>query len=145
MFGTVTGTTTSLKNIYILRVTRVASRDITSIVALLMIFCNLLGKVGAFLAWVPFPIVATWYCIFDCHIVYSSLGFLQFCNLNNRRNMFIMVWVSLYHFTVESFNLVQRSVTYVSLLHISNDYWSLYFPITRPSYASRGVRSPWIR
>ena len=52
-----TGTMTSLKIIVLLRVTRVTSKDVTFMVALLMILFSLFGKVGAFLALVSFPIV----------------------------------------------------------------------------------------
>ncbi|WVY96729.1 hypothetical protein V8G54_028880 [Vigna mungo] len=49
------------------------------------------GKFGAFLASVPFPIVAAIYCILFAFVAASAgLGFLQFCNLNSYRSMFIL-------------------------------------------------------
>jgi hypothetical protein len=75
IFDTMTDIMTSLENIDLLRVTRVASRNVTLMVALLMIFCSILGK---FLTLVSFSIVVAWYCIFDCHIVSSVWIFLFF-------------------------------------------------------------------
>ncbi|KAM5563804.1 putative nucleobase-ascorbate transporter 10 [Rosa sericea] len=90
MFGTVTGITTSIESVGLVGLTRVATRDVTPVIALVMIFCSLVGKIGTFLASIPFPIVAAWYCIFCCYIVSSGFNFLQYCNLNNRRNMIVL-------------------------------------------------------
>ncbi|XP_040364520.1 putative nucleobase-ascorbate transporter 10 [Rosa chinensis] len=90
MFGTVTGITTSIESVGLVGLTRVATRDVTPVTALVMIFCSLVGKIGTFLASIPFPIVSAWYCIFCCYIVSSGFNFLQYCNLNNRRHMTVL-------------------------------------------------------
>ncbi|KAG5005197.1 hypothetical protein JHK82_029224 [Glycine max] len=48
------------------------------------------GKFGAFLASIPLSIVAAIYCVLFAFVAFSGLGYLQFCNLNSYRSMFIL-------------------------------------------------------
>ncbi|XP_047161374.1 nucleobase-ascorbate transporter 4-like [Vigna umbellata] len=89
-FGTGTGSTASVANAGLLGLTRVGSRRVIQISAGFMLFFSILGKFGAFLASVPLPIVAAIYCILFAFVASAGLGFLQFCNLNSYRSMFIL-------------------------------------------------------
>ncbi|KAJ1402846.1 Xanthine/uracil/vitamin C permease [Sesbania bispinosa] len=48
------------------------------------------GKFGAVLASIPLPIIAALYCVLFAYVASAGLGFLQFCNLNSYRSMFII-------------------------------------------------------
>ncbi|KAL2324291.1 hypothetical protein Fmac_023349 [Flemingia macrophylla] len=54
------------------------------------VFWSSAGKFGAVLASIPLPIIAAIYCILFAFVVSAGLGFLQFCNLNSFRSMFIL-------------------------------------------------------
>ncbi|KAG4918903.1 hypothetical protein JHK82_056331 [Glycine max] len=51
---------------------------------------SLPGKFGAVLASIPLPIIAAIYCVLYAYVASAGLGFLQFCNLNSYRSMFIV-------------------------------------------------------
>ncbi|GFP91553.1 nucleobase-ascorbate transporter 6 [Phtheirospermum japonicum] len=57
-----------------------------------MIFFSILGKFGAVFASIPAPIVAALYCLLFAYVGVGGLGFLQFCNLNSFRTMFILAF-----------------------------------------------------
>ncbi|XP_031285147.1 nucleobase-ascorbate transporter 4-like [Pistacia vera] len=90
LFGTGSGTTASVENAGLLGLTRNGSRRVVQISALFMIFFSVLGKFGAVLASIPFPIVAALYCVLFAYVASAGLGFLQFCNLNSFRTKFII-------------------------------------------------------
>ncbi|KAK7280246.1 hypothetical protein RJT34_25308 [Clitoria ternatea] len=87
-FGTVTGST--VENAGLLGLTRVGSRRVVQISAGFMFFFSILGKFGAVLASIPLPIIAAIYCVLLAYVASVGLGFLQFCNLNSYRTMFIL-------------------------------------------------------
>ncbi|XP_027366401.1 nucleobase-ascorbate transporter 4 isoform X1 [Abrus precatorius] len=89
-FGTGTGSTASVENAGLLGLTRVGSRRVIQISAVFMLFFSILGKFGAVLASIPLPIVAALYCVLFAYVASAGLGFLQFCNLNSYRSMFIL-------------------------------------------------------
>ncbi|XP_020201966.1 nucleobase-ascorbate transporter 4 [Cajanus cajan] len=89
-FGTATGSTASVENAGLLGLTRVGSRRVIQISAVFMLFFSILGKFGAVLASIPLPIIAAIYCVLFAFVVSAGLGFLQFCNLNSFRSMFIL-------------------------------------------------------
>ncbi|KAL1342786.1 hypothetical protein HN51_029291 [Arachis hypogaea] len=89
-FGTATGSTASVENAGLLGLTRVGSRRVVQISAGFMFFFSILGKFGAVLASIPLPIVAAVYCILFAYVASAGLCFLQFCNLNSFRTMFII-------------------------------------------------------
>ncbi|KAK3193059.1 hypothetical protein Dsin_024369 [Dipteronia sinensis] len=89
-FGTGSGTTASVENAGLLGLTRSGSRRVVQISAGFMLFFSVLGKFGAVLASIPFPIVAALYCVLFGYVVSAGLGFLQFCNLNSFRTKFII-------------------------------------------------------
>ncbi|KAL5788052.1 hypothetical protein ACOSP7_005001 [Xanthoceras sorbifolium] len=89
-FGTGSGTTASVENVGLLGLTRSGSRRVVQIAAGFMLFFSVLGKFGAVLASIPFPIVAALYCVLFGYVVSAGLGFLQFCNLNSFRTKFIL-------------------------------------------------------
>ncbi|KAF5733377.1 putative nucleobase-ascorbate transporter 10 [Tripterygium wilfordii] len=90
MFGSVTGLTASVENAGLLALTKVGSRRVIQISAGFMIFFSIFGKIGAFFASVPLPIIAATYCILCGYVSSAGLGFLQFCNLNSFRTKFIL-------------------------------------------------------
>ncbi|KAF7811090.1 Nucleobase-ascorbate transporter 4 [Senna tora] len=89
-FGTGTGSTASVENAGLLGLTQVGSRRVIQISAVFMLFFSILGKFGAFLASIPIPIVTALYCVLFGYVASVGLGFLQFCNLNSYRTLFIL-------------------------------------------------------
>ncbi|KAG4907676.1 hypothetical protein JHK86_056160 [Glycine max] len=55
-----------------------------------LVCSSLPGKFGAVLASIPLPIIAAIYCVLYAYVASAGLGFLQFCNLNSYRSMFIV-------------------------------------------------------
>ncbi|KAE8124174.1 hypothetical protein FH972_019081 [Carpinus fangiana] len=90
LFGTVNGSSVSVENAGLLALTRVGSRRVVQISAGFMIFFSILGKFGAVFASIPAPIIAALYCLFFAYVGAGGLSFLQFCNLNSFRTMFIL-------------------------------------------------------
>ncbi|KAF8409069.1 hypothetical protein HHK36_005141 [Tetracentron sinense] len=93
LFGTLTGSTVSVKNnrenVGLLGATRVGSRRVVQISAGFMIFFSILGKFGALFASIPFTIFAAAYCVLFGYVASVGLSFLQFTNMNSMRNLFI--------------------------------------------------------
>ncbi|XP_028789710.1 nucleobase-ascorbate transporter 4-like [Neltuma alba] len=89
-FGTGVGPTASVENAGLLGLTQIGSRRVIQIAAVFMLFFAILGKFGAFLASIPLPIVAALYCVLFGYVASAGLGFLQFCNLNSFRTLFIL-------------------------------------------------------
>ncbi|RZB89125.1 Nucleobase-ascorbate transporter 4 [Glycine soja] len=78
------------ENAELLGLTRIGSRKVIQISAGFMLFFSIIGKFGAFLASIPLSIVAAIYCVLFAFVAFSGLGYLQFCNLNSYRSMFIL-------------------------------------------------------
>ncbi|KAJ6748641.1 NUCLEOBASE-ASCORBATE TRANSPORTER 6-LIKE [Salix purpurea] len=90
LFGTGNGSSVSVENAGLLALTRVGSRRVVQISAGFMIFFSVLGKFGAVFASIPSSIFAGLYCLFFAYVGAGGLSFLQFCNLNSFRTMFIL-------------------------------------------------------
>ncbi|GAV81135.1 Xan_ur_permease domain-containing protein [Cephalotus follicularis] len=90
MFGTGSGCAASVENAGLLGLTRVGSRRVIQMSAAFMLFFAVLGKFGAVLASIPWPIVAALYCVLFAYMAAAGLSFLQFCNLNSFRTKFII-------------------------------------------------------
>ncbi|ESW15124.1 hypothetical protein PHAVU_007G046400 [Phaseolus vulgaris] len=90
IFGSGTGSTASVENAGLLGLTRVGSRRVIQISAGFMFFFSILGKFGAVLASIPLSIIAAIYCVLFAYVASAGLGFLQFCNLNSYRSLFIL-------------------------------------------------------
>ncbi|KAH1230926.1 Nucleobase-ascorbate transporter 4 [Glycine max] len=78
------------ENAGLLGLKRIGSRRVIQISAGFMLFFSIIGKFGAFLASIPLSIVAAIYCVLFAFVAFSGLGYLQFCNLNSYRSMFIL-------------------------------------------------------
>ncbi|QCD99042.1 solute carrier family 23 [Vigna unguiculata] len=90
VFGSITGSTASVENAGLLALTKAGSRRVVQISSGFMILFSIFGKVGAFFASVPMPIIAALYCVLFGYVSSGGLGFLQFCNLNNFRTKFVL-------------------------------------------------------
>jgi nucleobase transporter 1/2 len=90
IFGTANGTTSYSENIGAIGLTRVGSRRVVQIGALLMIGFGALGKFGALFTTIPQPIVGGMYCVMFGMIAAVGLSNLQFVDLNSARNLFIL-------------------------------------------------------
>ncbi|MEM7391419.1 MAG: solute carrier family 23 protein, partial [Verrucomicrobiota bacterium] len=90
LFGTGNGTTSYSENIGAIGLTRVGSRRVVQMGALLMIVLALFGKFGALFTTIPQPIVGGMYCAMFGMIVAVGLSNLQFVDLNSARNLFIL-------------------------------------------------------
>lgn len=90
IFGTANGTTSYSENIGAIGLTRVGSRRVVQIGALLMIGLAMFGKFGALFTTIPQPIVGGMYCAMFGMIASVGLSNLQFVDLNSARNLFIL-------------------------------------------------------
>jgi uracil-xanthine permease len=84
------GTTSYSENIGAIGLTRVASRRVIRAGAIVMLVLPLFGKFGATLASMPNPVVGAMYVGLFGLIAAVGLSNLQFANLNNARNLFII-------------------------------------------------------
>ncbi|XP_020574500.1 nucleobase-ascorbate transporter 6-like [Phalaenopsis equestris] len=90
MFGTANGSAASIENAGLLALTQVGSRRVVEISAGFMIFFSILGKFGSLIASIPLPIAAAMNCVLYGFSAAAGLGFLQFCNLNSLRTLFVL-------------------------------------------------------
>ncbi|KAF3435569.1 hypothetical protein FNV43_RR22658 [Rhamnella rubrinervis] len=90
IFGAGNGSTASVENAGLLGLTRIGSRRVIQISAAFMLFFSVFGKFGAVLASIPLPIVAALYCVLFAYVASVGLNFVQFCNINSYRLMFII-------------------------------------------------------
>jgi uracil-xanthine permease len=90
IFQTGNGTTSYSENIGSIGLTRVASRRVIRMGALVMLFLPLFGKFGATLATLPQPVVGSMFVGMFGLIAAVGLSNLQFVNMNNSRNLFII-------------------------------------------------------
>lgn len=90
LFGSGNGTTSYSENVAAIGITRVASRRVIQIGGLIMIILSILGKFGAIFTLIPDPVIGgMFWCLFGL-IVAVGLSNLQFVNLNNSRNLFVL-------------------------------------------------------
>jgi nucleobase transporter 1/2 len=90
IFGTGNGTTSYSENIGAIGLTRVGSRRVVQVGAILMIVLGTVSKFGALFTTIPQPIVGGMYCAMFGMIAAVGLSNLQFVNLNSARNLFIL-------------------------------------------------------
>jgi nucleobase transporter 1/2 len=90
IFGTANGTTSYSENIGAIGLTRVGSRRVVQVGAVLMIVLATFGKFGALFTTIPQPIVGGMYCAMFGMIASVGLSNLQFVDLNSARNLFIL-------------------------------------------------------
>ncbi len=90
LFQTGNGTTSYSENIGAIGLTRVASRRVIRAGAVIMLVLPLVGKFSAALATLPKPVVGAMYVGLFGLIAAVGLSNLQFVNLNNARNLFII-------------------------------------------------------
>jgi xanthine/uracil permease len=90
IFGTGNGTTSYSENIGAIGLTRVGSRRVVQAGAILMIILGTVSKFGALFTTIPQPIVGGMYCAMFGMIASVGLSNLQFVNMNNARNLFIL-------------------------------------------------------
>ncbi len=84
------GTTSYTENIGAIGITRVASRRVIRAGATLMILIPFFAKFGAVLATLPQPVVGAMYVGLFGLISAVGISNLQFVNLNNARNLFVL-------------------------------------------------------
>jgi len=84
------GTTSYTENIGAIGLTRVASRRVIKAGATIMLIIPIIGKVGALFASLPGPVVGAMYVGLFGLISAVGLSNLQFTNLNNARNLFVL-------------------------------------------------------
>ncbi len=90
IFQTCNGTTSYSENIGAIGLTRVASRRVIRAGAVVMLILPIFGKFGATLATMPQPVVGAMFVGLFGLIAAVGLSNLQFVNLNNARNLFIL-------------------------------------------------------
>ncbi|GJM43297.1 MAG: xanthine permease [Gemmatimonadota bacterium] len=90
IFGTANGTTSYSENIGAIGLTRVGSRRVVQVGAVMMIVLATFGKFGALFTTIPQPIVGGMYCAMFGMIASVGLSNLQFVDLNSARNLFIL-------------------------------------------------------
>ena len=90
IFGTGNGTTSYSENIGAIGLTRVGSRRVVQMGALLMLGLGLITKFGALFTTIPQPIVGGMYCALFGMIAAVGMSNLQFVDLNSARNLFII-------------------------------------------------------
>jgi nucleobase transporter 1/2 len=90
IFGSGNGTTSYSENIGAIGLTRVGSRRVVQMGALLMIVFGGVAKFGALFTTIPEPIVGGMYCTLFGVIASVGLSNLQYVDLNSARNLFII-------------------------------------------------------
>lgn len=90
IFGTGNGTTTYSENIGAIGLTRVGSRRVVQMGAIMMLVLGMFSKFGALFVGIPDPIVGGMYCVMFGMIAGVGLSNLQFVDLNSARNLFII-------------------------------------------------------
>lgn len=90
LLQTCNGTTSYSENIGSIGLTRVASRRVIFAGAIIMLILPALGKFGATLATLPQPVIGSMFVGLFGLIAAVGLSNLQFVNLNNSRNLFII-------------------------------------------------------
>ncbi|KAL7635327.1 UNVERIFIED_CONTAM: hypothetical protein RMT77_014394 [Armadillidium vulgare] len=90
IIGTGNGTTTCSANIATLRITKVSSRRVIQVAAILMILCGICTKFASIFISVPNPIVGGIFLILFGVIASVGLSNLQVIDLNSSRNIFIL-------------------------------------------------------
>ncbi|XP_051170690.1 solute carrier family 23 member 2 isoform X2 [Leptopilina boulardi] len=90
LWGSGNGTNTFGENVGTIGVTKVGSRRVIQWACLLMILQGIISKFGAVFIIIPEPIVGGIFCVMFGMIAAFGLSALQYVNLNNARNLYIL-------------------------------------------------------
>ena len=90
IMGTGNGSTSYSENIGAIGITGVASRYVVQVGAVIMLAAGFLGYVGGFVTTIPSPIVGGLFLVMFAQIIGVGLSQLQYVDLNDNRNVFIV-------------------------------------------------------
>uniref|UniRef100_A0A2C9VIQ0 Uncharacterized protein n=1 Tax=Manihot esculenta TaxID=3983 RepID=A0A2C9VIQ0_MANES len=90
VFGTGNGSTASVEDAGLLGLTQVGSRRVVIVSAIFLVFLSILGKVGAFFASIPLPIVGALHTLLFPYVASTGLEYLEYCNVNSFRSKLIL-------------------------------------------------------
>lgn len=90
IIGSGNGTTSYSENIGAIGLTRVGSRRVVQVGAIIMLILGAVAKFGALFTTIPSPVVGGMYCALFGMIVAVGLSNLQFVDMNAPRNLFII-------------------------------------------------------
>lgn len=122
IFGTGNGTTSYSENIGAIGLTRVGSRRVVQMGAVIMIGLAVIGKFGALFTAIPQPIVGGMYCAMFGMIASVGLSNLQFVDLNSARNLFIIGFAFFMGLSVPEYFAAYELVVPPDLLAALNDW-----------------------
>jgi len=88
--GTGNGSTSYSENIGAIGITGVASRYVVQVGAVIMLVAGFFGYVGGFVTTIPDPIVGGLFLVMFAQIIGVGLSQLQYVDLNDNRNVFIV-------------------------------------------------------
>ncbi|WP_442909349.1 uracil-xanthine permease family protein [Halovenus sp. HT40] len=90
IMGTGNGSTSYSENIGAIGITGVASRFVVQVGAVVMLIAGFVGFVGAIVTTIPDPIVGGLFVVMFAQIIGIGLSQLQYVDLNQNRNVFII-------------------------------------------------------
>ncbi|WCJ18001.1 Xanthine/uracil permease family protein [Euphorbia peplus] len=90
LLGTGGGSTASVEQAGLVGLTQIGSRRVVQVSATLMLLCSIIGKLGALLASIPLPIEVALQMVLLPYVASTGLDYLQFCNMNSFRLIFII-------------------------------------------------------
>ncbi|KAG7162188.1 Solute carrier family 23 member 1-like 4 [Homarus americanus] len=90
IFGTTSGTASYTSNIALIGVTKVASRRVVVVSAMIMIFAGLVSKTGAVFATIPVPVLGSTLMFMFSLITGVGLSCIKIIDLNSSRNHFVL-------------------------------------------------------
>ena len=90
IMGTGNGSTSYSENIGAIGITGVASRFVVQVGAVVMLVAGFVGFVGAIVTTIPDPIVGGLFVVMFAQIIGIGLSQLQYVDLNQNRNVFIV-------------------------------------------------------
>lgn len=103
IMGTGNGSTSYSENVGAIGITSVASRYVVQIGSAFMIVAGYFGYVGGLVTTIPSPIVGGLFLVMFAQIVGVGLSQLQYVNLNENRNVFIVGIMLLSGLSIPSF------------------------------------------
>ncbi|ELT89006.1 hypothetical protein CAPTEDRAFT_95564, partial [Capitella teleta] len=89
VWGTGSGTTSYSENIGVIGITKVGSRRVIQVAAIVIMIFGLIGKLGALFVSIPGPIVGGIFMVMFGMITAVGISNLQFVDMNSSRNLFI--------------------------------------------------------
>lgn len=90
VMGTGNGSTSYSENIGAIGITGVASRFVVQVGAIVMLVAGFVGFVGAIVTTIPDPIVGGLFVVMFAQIIGVGLSQLQYVDLNQNRNVFVI-------------------------------------------------------